>query len=152
MWTLKDPFFFVSTLSYLFKNEMSDLLLRALGHCPFHHYIHWWCDFTPCSDLSWSSFIFVCSLFHYHPCYCFWFIPFFSPLCSFLIVTINPPFCPLKRCDTRCLPILLSTRCHPLVVRWHLYIVSFSKPPSGTLYWGTHSNPHCDLSHPSSLG
>ena len=24
-----------------------NLLLRAQDHCPFHHYIHWWCDFTP---------------------------------------------------------------------------------------------------------
>ena len=48
MWAFWDPFFFVFTLSYLFKSEMSDLLLRVLSHCPFHHYIHYWCDFTPC--------------------------------------------------------------------------------------------------------
>ena len=23
-----------------FKSEMGDLLLGALGHCPFHHYVH----------------------------------------------------------------------------------------------------------------
>ena len=34
---------------------MSDLLLGALGYCHFHYYIHCWCDFTPCVDLSWSS-------------------------------------------------------------------------------------------------
>ena len=25
-----------------------DLLLRTLSHCHFHHYIHYWCDFTSC--------------------------------------------------------------------------------------------------------
>ena len=40
-------FFFVFTLSYFFESGMSDLLLETLGHCPFHHYIHYWCDFTP---------------------------------------------------------------------------------------------------------
>ena len=39
--------FFVFTLSYFFESEMSNLLLRTLCHCPFHHYIHYWCDFTP---------------------------------------------------------------------------------------------------------
>ena len=27
---------------------MSNLLLRTPSHCPFHHYIHYWCDFTSC--------------------------------------------------------------------------------------------------------
>ena len=41
-------FFFVFTLSHLLlESEMSDLLLGALGYCLFHHYIHYWCDFTP---------------------------------------------------------------------------------------------------------
>ena len=39
--------FFVFTLSYFFESEMSDLLLGTLCHYPFHHYIHYWCDFTP---------------------------------------------------------------------------------------------------------
>ena len=34
--------------SYLFVREMSDLLLRTPSHCPFHHYIHYWCDFASC--------------------------------------------------------------------------------------------------------
>ena len=34
--------------SYLFVREMSDLLLRTPSHCPSHHYIHYWCDFTSC--------------------------------------------------------------------------------------------------------
>ena len=40
-------FFFVFTLSYFFESGISDLLLETLGHSPFHHYIHYWCDFTP---------------------------------------------------------------------------------------------------------
>ena len=40
-------------LSYLFVREMSDLLLRTSSHCPFHHYIHYWCDFT--SWLIWVN-------------------------------------------------------------------------------------------------
>ena len=35
-------------LSCLFVREMSDLLLRTPSHCPFHHYIHCWCDFASC--------------------------------------------------------------------------------------------------------
>ena len=44
MWAFWDPLLFVFTLSYLFESKMSDLLLGALGHCYFHHYIHCWCD------------------------------------------------------------------------------------------------------------
>ena len=40
-------------------------------------------------DLSWSSLFFVCSLFHYRPCHCLWFILFASPPCSFLILTYS---------------------------------------------------------------
>ena len=43
-----------------FESEMSDLLLGAQSHCPFHHYIHCWCDFTPCLiwvDHHFSSYI-----------------------------------------------------------------------------------------------
>ena len=39
---------------------MSDLLLGTLGHCLFHYYIHYWCDFTPCLiwvDHQFSSYI-----------------------------------------------------------------------------------------------
>ena len=32
---------------------MSDLLLKTPSHCPFHHYIHYWCDFT--SWLIWVN-------------------------------------------------------------------------------------------------
>ena len=38
---------------------------------------------------DWSSLPFVCSLFRYHPCYCFWFIIFVSPLYSFLTMTYS---------------------------------------------------------------
>ena len=48
MWAFRDMFFFVFTLSHLLlESEMSDLLLGALGYCPFHYYIHYWYDFTP---------------------------------------------------------------------------------------------------------
>ena len=60
MWAVWDPLFFVFTLSYLFESEMSGLLLGALGHCPFHNYIHCRCDFTPCMiwvDHHFSSYI-----------------------------------------------------------------------------------------------
>ena len=40
--------------SYLFVREMRDLLLRTQSHCPFHHYIHYWCDFTSC--LIWVDY------------------------------------------------------------------------------------------------
>ena len=39
---------------------MGDLLLGILDHCPFYHYIHYWCDFTPCLtwvDRHFSSYI-----------------------------------------------------------------------------------------------
>ena len=59
-WALWDPMLFVFALSYLIESEMSDLLLRTLGHCPFYYYIHCWCDFTSC--LIWvdhHSFLYV---------------------------------------------------------------------------------------------
>ena len=40
-------------------------------------------------DLSWSLLLFVCSLFRYHPYYCFWFILFVSSHCYFLTVTYS---------------------------------------------------------------
>ena len=49
---------------------MSDLLLGALGHCPFHYYIHCWCDFTSCwiwVDLHSS----LCASLHHHPHFAF---------------------------------------------------------------------------------
>ena len=39
---------------------MNHLLLGTLGRCPFHHYIHYWCDFTLCLiwvDHHFSSYI-----------------------------------------------------------------------------------------------
>ena len=47
---------------FVFESEMSGLLLRALGHCLFHHYINCWCDFTPCLiwvDHHFSSYIHI---------------------------------------------------------------------------------------------
>ena len=44
----KIPWLFVLLCHIYFAREMSDLLLKALSHCHFHHYIHYWCDFTSC--------------------------------------------------------------------------------------------------------
>ena len=60
MWALWDPMLFVLLCHIYFVREMSDLLLRTLSHCPFHHYIHYWCDFTSCLisvDHHFSSYI-----------------------------------------------------------------------------------------------
>ena len=66
-----------------FESEMNDLLLGALGHCLFHHYVHCWCDFTPC--LIWvDHYSSLCYLFHHHPRFRFWFIIFTSCLIRFL--------------------------------------------------------------------
>ena len=62
MWAFWDPILFVFTLSYFFESEMSDLLLGTPGHCPIYHYIHYWCDFTPC--LIWLDHHFF-SYIHY---------------------------------------------------------------------------------------
>ena len=42
------PWLFVLLCHIYFVREMSDLLLRTLSHCPFHHYIHYRCDFASC--------------------------------------------------------------------------------------------------------
>ena len=69
-----------------FESEMSDLLLGALGHCPFHRYVHYWYDFISC--LIWvDHYSSSCSLLHYHSHFCFWFILFISPLVFFLTAT-----------------------------------------------------------------
>ena len=73
-------FFFVFTLSYLFESEISDLLLGTLGHCHFHHYIHYWCDFHFMFDLGRSPLFFTYSLFRYHFYRYLWFILFPSHL------------------------------------------------------------------------
>ena len=66
-----------------FESKMSDFLLGALYHCPFHHYIHCWCDFTSCwiwADHHSS----LCSSLHHHPRFCFCFIIIISPIVIFL--------------------------------------------------------------------
>ena len=66
-----------------FESKMSGLLLGALGHCPFHHYVLWWRDFIP--RLIWADHYFTsCYLIHYHPRFCFRFILFISHLILFL--------------------------------------------------------------------
>ena len=79
MWGSWGPPCFVFIFIVCFESEMSDLLLGALGHCPFHHYVHCWCDFISC--LIWvdhySSLRFS---FHHHLRFCFWSILFVSLL------------------------------------------------------------------------
>ena len=77
------PFILCIHFFVCFESEMNDLLLGALGHCPFHHCIHYWCDFP--SYLIWvDHHSFSYSVFRHHPQFCFWFILFISPLILFL--------------------------------------------------------------------
>ena len=83
MWAFWDPPCFVFIFIVYFESERSDLLLGALGHCLFHHYVHCWCDFTSC--LIWvDHYSYLCYLFHYHPRFRFRFIIFTSHLILFL--------------------------------------------------------------------
>ena len=89
MWALWDPMLFVFALSYLFKSKMSDLFLGTPGHCPFHYYFHYWCDFTSC--LIWVD--------HHLSSYIHCFVVIFviacdsshslHPPCSFLTLTYS---------------------------------------------------------------
>ena len=84
-------------LSYLFVREMSDLLLRTPSHCHFHHYIHYWCDFT--SWLIWVD--------HHHS----------SHIHCFAVVFI-------VACDSSHSPhILFSPYNNPSRVRYSLHII-----------------------------
>ena len=80
-------FLCVHSSHLLLESEMSDLLLGALIHYPFHHYIHCWCDFTPC--LIWVD--------HYSSLYVHYFsiilaIVFYSfPLLHPLILVLQWP-------------------------------------------------------------
>ena len=74
------PFIICIHVSYILRVKWMWPLLGDLCRCPFHHYIHWWCDFTSCwiqADHHLSS----CSLLHY---ICSWFIHCVSPLDIFL--------------------------------------------------------------------
>ena len=59
---------------------------RSLSFPSLHSLLMW---LHSMFDLSWSSFLFICSLFHHHPRHCFWFIPFTSPSFPCLIVTYS---------------------------------------------------------------
>ena len=73
------PFLLCIHFFAYFESEMSDLLLGALGHCPFHHCVRYWCNFP--SYLIWADHhSFLCSVFHHYPRFRFWFITFISPL------------------------------------------------------------------------
>jgi len=76
------PFILCIHFVVCFESEMSSLLLGTPGHCPIHHCVHCWCDFTPCliwvyhySPLYYS--------FHHHSPLRFWFIILISPLAIF---------------------------------------------------------------------
>ena len=100
-----------------------DLLLRTPGHCHFHHYIHYWCDFHSMFDLSWSPIFFVYSLFCYHPCHCLWFIPFALPPLLFSYTNLFQVWC---------FPCIILTH---LITSLICFIVSllilYSQVPSG---------------------
>ena len=82
-----------------FESKMSDLLLGALGHCPFHHYVLWWCDFI--SGLIWADhYSTSCYLLHYHLRFCFQFILFVSNLILFLQRPISGLVLSLHHCYT----------------------------------------------------
>ena len=97
---------------------MSDLLLGALGHYPFHHYIHYWCDFTPC--LIWvDHYSSLCYLFHHHPRFRSWFIIFTSCLIIFLQQPISG--------------LIFSSRHH---YTYHvLFFFSYSNPSQVSDHW-----------------
>ena len=59
---------------------------RSLSFLSLHLLLMWLHSMI---DLSCSSLFFIYSLFRYHPCHCFWFIPFASPSCSFLTLTYS---------------------------------------------------------------
>ena len=59
---------------------------RSLSFPSLHSLLVW---LHSMFDLSLSSLFFLYSLFRYHPRYCFWFILFVSPPCSFLTVTYS---------------------------------------------------------------
>ena len=59
---------------------------RSLSFPSLHSLLMW---LHSMFDLSWSSFLFICSLFRPHPRHWFWFISFASPPCSFLTLTYS---------------------------------------------------------------
>ena len=56
---------------------------RSLSFSSLHSLLMW---LHSMFDLSWSSFLFICSSFRHHPRHCFWFILFTSP--SYLYLTV----------------------------------------------------------------
>ena len=77
------PFIICFHVSYILRVRWVTFLLGALCHCHFHHYIHWWCDFTLC--WIWADHhSFSCSLLYHHSRFRFWFIHCVSPLVLFL--------------------------------------------------------------------
>ena len=77
------PFIICIHVSYILWVRWVTSLLGALCRCPFHHYIHWWCDFTPCWIRA-NHHSYLCSLLHHHSHFRFWFIYCISPFVFFL--------------------------------------------------------------------
>ena len=74
-------------ISFLKWDEWSSLRSsRSLSLLSLHSLLMW-LHFM--FDLSLSSLFFLYSLFRYHHRYCFWFILFVSPPCSFLTMTYS---------------------------------------------------------------
>ena len=91
MWASRDPSFFVFIFVVCFESEMSDLLLGTPGHCPIHHYVCCWCDFTPC--MIWvDHYSSLFSLLQHHPHFCFWFITLISLLALLLHLSFYSQF------------------------------------------------------------
>ena len=59
---------------------------RSLSFPSLHSLLMW---LHSMFDLSWSSFLFICSLFRPHPRHWFWFISFALPPGSFLTLTYS---------------------------------------------------------------
>ena len=90
MWAFRDPSFFVFIFVICFESEMSGLFLGTPRHCPIHHYVHCWCDFTPCLiRVDHCSPLYY--LFHHHSPFRFWFITLISPLAIFSYHTLFIP-------------------------------------------------------------
>ena len=84
---LESPFSLYPLCYILLSIRDECLRLGTLGHYPLYHLICWWCGFSTCSNLSWSSFI--------------------SSIHGFIIISIIT-FDPFYSCHHH---ILLSHRC-----------------------------------------
>ena len=113
MWAFRDPSLLCIHFIICFVSEMSDFLLGALGHCPFHHYVRSWHDF-PAYMIWVDHHSFWCYSLHYHrPLFRFWFVI----LTSLLILFLPRPISGL-------IPFVLSS--HISLSVWSVSFVSSS--------------------------